>query len=192
MADLPTTNYQAQLTHFLAPLPRLSSSIANSTPIPASSATSCLNCHAELIGGVNSSYRLFKGERWARCEGCGSVQAVKDGSGSTGRGKDKFSSVRKSQRMKKSLPYPLPPSVSLVPAPVIEARKPPARVTTSTTQQAPIVAPSLPVATSPEAAKKSRRAKKQPSGLTMLLEAKRKEKEGLNKGTKLEDFLAGI
>jgi len=141
--DTPTIDpaplsYLQKLPLLFSPFPVLSSSASHSLAsrqlsLPSNELwTKCGTCRAEVVGGINGSYWIERGELWMRCQGCGwaTKQLKETGMNEKGKGKEGFESVKKrrkieSRRVKGSnshptsfASHPIP-----VPSPLLKTRR---------------------------------------------------------------------
>jgi len=102
--DPATLAYLQKLPLLFSPFPRLSSSSSHSLASRQSSLppnelwTKCGVCRAEVVGGINGSYWIERGELWMNCQGCGWVTKQIETS-EKGKGKEGFESVKKRRRI---------------------------------------------------------------------------------------------
>ncbi|GAA5903026.1 hypothetical protein JCM8208_000433 [Rhodotorula glutinis] len=77
--DAPTLAFLSRLPLLLSPRPRLSSTasqrLAAATQGSPRGGIQCRACRAELVGGINASVWVERGELWSACGGCGSVSS---------------------------------------------------------------------------------------------------------------------
>ena len=107
--DSPTLAFLSRLPLLLSPRPRLSSAAAHqlaaATHGPHSGKTGiqCRACRAELVGGVNASVWVERGELRSACAGCGMVsRRATEAAGSataTAQGKGAFEPAKKRRRV---------------------------------------------------------------------------------------------
>jgi len=102
--DPATLAYLQKLPLLFSPFPLLSSSSSHSLASRQSSLppnelwTKCGSCRAEVVGGINGSYWIERGELWMNCQGCGWVTKQVETS-EKGKGKEGFESVKKRRRL---------------------------------------------------------------------------------------------
>ncbi|GAA5944535.1 hypothetical protein JCM3775_003287 [Rhodotorula graminis] len=79
--DAPTLAFLSRLPLVLSPRPQLSSAASHhlaaatqgSSHLASRGGIQCRACRAQLVGGINASVWVERGELWSACGGCGAV-----------------------------------------------------------------------------------------------------------------------